>query len=87
MKTVECVIDLRAGGLFSTTMQSPEGQNFPNIGCFLEIIENKKLVWTDALLPGYRPVTQPASEAGMLKIEKNMKKWDFIKDGILSWIS
>ena len=65
-KTVECVIDLRAGGLFSTTMQSPEGQNFPNIGCFLEIIENKKLVWTDALLPGYRPVTQPASGAGML---------------------
>ena len=65
-KTVECIIDLRAGGLFSTTMQSPEGQNFPNVGCFLEIIENKKLVWTDALLPGFRPVFRPESGAGML---------------------
>ena len=65
-KTVECTIDLRAGGLFSTTMQSPEGQNFQNIGCFLEIIENKKLVWTDALLPDYRPVCRPESGAGML---------------------
>lgn len=65
-KTVECVIDLKPGGLFSTTMKSPEGQTFPNIGCYLEIIEHKKLVWTDALLPGYRPVSQPASGAGML---------------------
>lgn len=28
-KTVECSIDLRQGGAFSTTMQSPEGQQFP----------------------------------------------------------
>lgn len=65
-KTVECIIDLKAGGLFSTTMQSPEGQNFPKVGCFLEVIENKKLVWTDALLPGFRPVSRPESGAGML---------------------
>jgi len=65
-KTVECKMDLKAGGVFSTTMQSPEGENFPNIGCFLEIIENEKLVWTDALLPGYRPVSQPQSGAGIL---------------------
>ena len=54
-KTVECKIDLRPGGEFYTVMQSPEGQNFPNIGCFLEIIDKQKLVWTSALLPGYRP--------------------------------
>jgi uncharacterized protein YndB with AHSA1/START domain len=58
-KTIAAEIDLRPGGLFSSTMQSPEGQNFPNIGCYLEIIPNQKLVWTNALLPGFRP--SPAS--------------------------
>lgn len=65
-KVVECEIDLKPAGLFKTIMQSPEGQQFPNIGCFLEVIENRKLVWTDALLPGFRPVTTPESGAGML---------------------
>ncbi|AMV25990.1 hypothetical protein VT84_16445 [Gemmata sp. SH-PL17] len=54
-KTVECEIDLRPGGRFFTVMESPEGQKFPNTGCFLEVATNRKLVWTDALEPGYRP--------------------------------
>lgn len=54
-KVVACTIDLRSGGEFATTMQSPEGQNFPNSGCFLEVIPNRKLVWTNALLPDFRP--------------------------------
>jgi uncharacterized protein YndB with AHSA1/START domain len=58
-KTVDCEIDLRPGGAFSTTMRSPEGQEFPNTGCYLEIVENKKLVWTGALAPGFRPVSTP----------------------------
>lgn len=54
-KTVECEIDLRPGGIFRTVMQSPEGEKFPNIGCYLEVIKNEKLMWTNALLPGFRP--------------------------------
>lgn len=54
-KTVECKIDLRLGREFTTVLQSPEGQKFPNFGCYLEIIPNQKLIWTIALLPGYRP--------------------------------
>ncbi|MBI4423513.1 MAG: SRPBCC family protein [Elusimicrobia bacterium] len=54
-KTVDCSIDLRPGGSFRTVMQSPEGQTFPTEGCYLEIVENAKLVWTSALLPGFRP--------------------------------
>lgn len=53
--TVSCEIDLRAGGAFHTIMRSPEGQDFPNNGCYLEVVENKKLVWTNALLAGFRP--------------------------------
>ena len=58
-KTVECEIDLRPGGIFRSVMQSPEGQNFDNAGCILEVVPNEKLVWTDALLPGYRPAPNP----------------------------
>lgn len=54
-KTIACEIDLRPGGRFYTVMQSPEGQTFPNEGCYLEIIENQKLMWTNALEPGFRP--------------------------------
>jgi uncharacterized protein YndB with AHSA1/START domain len=60
-KTVECEIDLRAGGKFYTVMQSPEGQRFPNNGCYLEIVKNEKLTWTSALEPGFRPAKQPES--------------------------
>jgi uncharacterized protein YndB with AHSA1/START domain len=57
-KTVECELDLRPGGAFKTVMQSPEGQKFPNTGCYLEIVKNERLVWTSALQPGYRPAVQ-----------------------------
>ena len=54
-QTVDCEIDLYPGGIFRTVMRSPEGQEFPNVGCYLEIVENRKLVWTGALGPGFRP--------------------------------
>lgn len=54
-----CEIDLRPGGTFATTMRSPEGDEFPNLGCYLEITPNERLVFTDTLLPGYRPSPKP----------------------------
>jgi uncharacterized protein YndB with AHSA1/START domain len=57
-KTIACESDLRPGGMFSFIMQSPEGQYFPGVSCYLEIIKNEKLVWTNALEPGFRPAKQ-----------------------------
>jgi uncharacterized protein YndB with AHSA1/START domain len=54
-QTIECEIDLRPGGIFRTVMRSPEGQVINNVGCFLEIATNRRLVWTIALQPGFRP--------------------------------
>jgi uncharacterized protein YndB with AHSA1/START domain len=62
--TVACEIDLRPGGRFHTVMQSPEGQKFTNDGCYLEIINNEKLVWTNALEPDFRPAKQPEASPG-----------------------
>lgn len=60
--TTDCEIDLRPGGIFRTVMRSPEGQEFPNSGCYLEVRENEKLVWTNALLPGFRPAPTSATK-------------------------
>ena len=61
-KTVDCEIDLRPGGIFRTVMESPEGEQFPGSGCFLEVSENRRLIWTSAMGPGYRPLALPESE-------------------------
>lgn len=63
-KVVECEIDLRPGGIFRTVMQSPEGKNMPaNIGTFLAIEPQRRLVWTNALGPGFRPQPQPDDQS------------------------
>jgi uncharacterized protein YndB with AHSA1/START domain len=58
-KTLSCELDLVPGGKFNSVMQGPEGQEFPNFGCVLEVIPGRKLVFTDTLLPGYRPAPNP----------------------------
>ena len=55
-RTVRCEMDLRPGGLFSVVMQGPEGPEVDGgEGCFLEVVEGQRLVWTSALGPGFRP--------------------------------
>ncbi|WP_374595528.1 SRPBCC family protein [Sphingosinicella sp.] len=61
-----CEIDLRPGGKFNTVMRSPEGQEFPNSGCYLEVVPNQRLVFTDTLLPGFRPAPKPFFTAALL---------------------
>lgn len=56
--TPTCEIDLRPGGAFRTVMRSPEGEEHPNLACYLEVVPQRRLVWTDALEPGYRPARQ-----------------------------
>ena len=48
-------IDLRPGGIFSIDIAGADGQEFPNLGCFLEAVPMERLVWTSMLFPGYRP--------------------------------
>lgn len=58
VETVDCEIDLRPGGIFKTIMRMPDGQEMSNAGCYLEVVENEKLVWTSALDAGYRPAAE-----------------------------
>jgi uncharacterized protein YndB with AHSA1/START domain len=54
-KTIHADVDVRPGGKFHTIMQSPEGHEHPGTGCYLETVKNERIVWTNALLPGFRP--------------------------------
>ncbi|MEL6167401.1 MAG: SRPBCC family protein [Pseudomonadota bacterium] len=47
--------DFRAGGISRVVMTLPGGKVMDTTGCFLEVETAAKLVWTDALGPGYRP--------------------------------
>lgn len=62
----EVQMDLRPGGGNRIVMRSPEGEEFPNVGCFLELVPNRKLVFTDALLADYRPSAKPFFTATVL---------------------
>jgi uncharacterized protein YndB with AHSA1/START domain len=48
-------MDVRPGGIFSIDIAGENGQEFPNLGCFLDVIPMERLVWTSMLFPGYRP--------------------------------
>lgn len=54
-KTAACDIDLRPGGVFRTVMHGPEGEVVDSSGCYLAVVPEEKLVFTDALSPGFRP--------------------------------
>ena len=48
-------IDLRPGGILSLDIAMGDGQEFPNLGCILDVVPMERLVWTSMLFPGYRP--------------------------------
>ena len=52
-------VDVRPGGRSLVVMRSPEGQEVPNDGVYLEVVPNRKLVFTDAYRAGWIPSDKP----------------------------
>jgi uncharacterized protein YndB with AHSA1/START domain len=48
-------MDVRPGGIISIDIAVANGPDVPNVGCVLEVVPMKRLVWTSMLFPGYRP--------------------------------
>lgn len=51
--------DVRAGGASLVVMRNPEGEEFPNRGVYLEVIPNRKIVFTDAYVRAWEPSPKP----------------------------
>ncbi len=58
-KTVSAEVDPRAGGSSLITMEGPDGTRVPNAGVYLEVVENERLVFTDAYASAWVPSAKP----------------------------
>ncbi|PTU64031.1 polyketide cyclase [Chromobacterium sp. Panama] len=52
-------LDVRPGGSSLVVMRSPEGQDFPNRGVYLEVQPGRRLVFTDAYTEAWLPSAKP----------------------------
>lgn len=57
IETASHEIDARPGGVLRSVMRAPDGQEFPTSGVFLELVENRRIVFTDAYGAGWEPST------------------------------
>jgi uncharacterized protein YndB with AHSA1/START domain len=55
----DVTVDLRPGGAFEIVMRSPEGEEHPGPGCYLEIEPPARLVFTDAFIGDWQPSEKP----------------------------
>src|SRR5271156_4260473 len=52
-------LDVRPGGASRIVMRSADGEEFPNRGVYLEVVENERLVFTDAYTRAWEPSAKP----------------------------
>jgi uncharacterized protein YndB with AHSA1/START domain len=57
--TPHAEMDLRPGGASLIVMRSPEGNDMPNRGVYLEVVKNQRLVFTDAYSKAWEPADKP----------------------------
>jgi uncharacterized protein YndB with AHSA1/START domain len=76
-------VDLRPGGANLIVMSGPEGQEMPNRGTYLEVIPDRKLVFTDAYTGDWEPSAKPfmtailtfEEEAGQTRYTARVRHW------------
>lgn len=52
-------VDLRVGGSNLIVMRSPDGQEMPNRGVYLDIVPDRRIVFTDAYTNAWTPSEKP----------------------------
>ena len=76
-------LDLRPGGGNTIVMRSPEGQDMPNRGQYLEIVPNERIVFTDAYTGDWQPGAKPfmtviltfEDEGGKTRYTARVRHW------------
>lgn len=57
--TPHAELDVRPGGANLVVMSDPDGNEFPTRGVYLEVVPNRKLVFTDAYSAAWEPSEKP----------------------------
>lgn len=76
-------LDVRPGGTNLVVMKSPDGVEIPCRGVYLEIVENERLVFTDAYTEGWQPTEKPfmtvivtfEDEGGKTRYRARVRHW------------
>jgi uncharacterized protein YndB with AHSA1/START domain len=81
--TPVAVLDVRPGGASLVVMRGPDGADMPNRGVYLEVVENERLVFTDAYTAAWEPSEKPfmtvtltfADEGGRTRYTARVRHW------------
>jgi uncharacterized protein YndB with AHSA1/START domain len=57
--TPSAELDVRVGGANTVVMRSPDGNEIPCSGVYLEVVPNRRLVFTDAYMRAWEPSPKP----------------------------
>ncbi len=76
-------LNVRPGGANLVVMRDPEGNDFPNRGVYLEVVENERLVFTDAYTEAWEPAQKPfmtviltfGDEGGKTRYTAGVRHW------------
>jgi uncharacterized protein YndB with AHSA1/START domain len=67
-ETVEATVDLRTNGGIAATMRGPNGEEMPHRSVFLDVVQERRIVFTDAFVAPWVP-SQAAFISATIEIE------------------
>ena len=81
--TPHAELDVRPGGANLIVMRSPDGQDMPNRGIYLEVVPDEKIVFTDAFTAAWVPSAKPfmtviltfEEEGGKTRYTARVRHW------------
>jgi uncharacterized protein YndB with AHSA1/START domain len=81
--TSHAELDVRPGGAATVTMRSPDGNDMPCPGVYLEVVPNQRLVFTDAYTSAWQPSQKPfmtviltfEDEGGKTRYTARVRHW------------
>jgi uncharacterized protein YndB with AHSA1/START domain len=76
-------LDVRPGGANLIVMRGPDGVEMPNRGVYLEVVENERVVFTDAYTSAWAPSEKPfmtviltfEDEGGKTRYTARVRHW------------
>jgi uncharacterized protein YndB with AHSA1/START domain len=61
--TPRAEMDVRPGGSSQVIMRGPDGSEFPNPGVYLDVVQDERIVATNAFAKAWEPIAKPEDEA------------------------